>query len=401
MLQLAFPYRENGFVIEGNPMLQEPTAPPNASVLLNPGPVNVHQDVRAALAYPDICHREAEVAALMRRVRRNLTALCGGTEDDDTVLLTGSGTAALEAAVSSIVPADGKILVLDNGNYGERLYRIAAVNGVAHTRLEFGWNEPIDVQRVDQALAGDPAITHVTMVQHETSTGMLNPVRQVGEVTARHGRSLAVDAISSLGCEEFDLHADHVDWCVGTANKCLEGLPGISFVTAPKARLHALADVAPRSYYLDLHGHYLSQEERDAPLFTPAVQVLYAFDKAVDRTLAETVASRSARYAELARQLRAGLHVRGLRLLLKPEHFSNSVTNVYLPADVAYADLHDGLKAEGFAVYGVQAQLGEVFRVANMGQLDSARIDAFLGALDRVLAALGHFVARDPATATA
>jgi 2-aminoethylphosphonate-pyruvate transaminase len=121
----------------------------------------------------------------------------------------------------------------------------------------------------------------------------------------------------------------------------------------------------------------------------------------VDRALAETVAGRAARYAGLARQLRDGLRARGLRLLLEPEHFSNSVTNVHLPAGVAYADLHDGLKAEGFTVYGVQAQLGEVFRVATMGQLDGARIDAFLAALDRVLGGLGHPVARDPATATA
>jgi 2-aminoethylphosphonate-pyruvate transaminase len=380
-------------------MLQEPTVPPAASTLLNPGPVNVHPEVREALTYPDICHREAEVAALMRRVRRNLTTLCGGGDDDDTVLLTGSGTAALEAAISSIVPADGAILILDNGNYGERLYRIAAVHGIAHTRLEFGWNEPIDVARVDRALAADPAITHVAMVQHETSTGMLNPVREVGAVVARHGRSLAVDAISSLGCERFDLRADHVDWCVGTANKCLEGLPGISFVTAPKARLHELAAVPPRSYYLDLHGHYISQEQRDAPLFTPAVQVLYAFDRAVDRALDETVAGRSARYAALARQLRDGLRSRGLRLLLEPRHLSNSVTNVHLPDGIAYADLHDGLKAEGFTVYGVQAQLGEVFRVANMGQVDSARISAFLGALDRVLARLGYSPDRTPAHA--
>lgn len=363
--------------------------PPQPSILLNPGPVNVHDRVRAALAYPDVCHREPEPIDLMTTARAKATAVAGGDDSYTSVLLAGSGTAALEAALSSVVPQDGKILILDNGNYGERMYRIVSVHGIAHTRLEFGWCNPIDPAEVDAALAADPSITHVGMVHHETSTGMMNPVRAIGEVVSRRGASLVVDSISSLGAEEFDMRTDHVDWCVGTANKCLEGLPGVSFVCAPRAKLEALADVPTRTFYLDLHGHYIGQEKRKAPLFTPAVQVMYAFDAALDLMIEETVPGRIARYRALAEQVRAGLAERGIALLLGSEYHSNTVTNAYVPDGISYAQLHDGLKDEGYIVYGVQEQLGNVFRVANMGQVDAKDISGFFEALDRVLTGAG------------
>jgi 2-aminoethylphosphonate-pyruvate transaminase len=146
-----------------------PTAQPAAPervVLLNPGPVNTHPDVRAAMSSPDRCHREPEVAAIMRSVRAKSAKVCGGTDADTAVVLAGSGTAALEAAVTSVVPPDGRLLILDNGHYGERLYRIASVHQVPLRRLEFGWTRPIDLAEVDRALAEDPGITHVAMIHH-------------------------------------------------------------------------------------------------------------------------------------------------------------------------------------------------------------------------------------------
>ncbi|MBB5159498.1 pyridoxal-phosphate-dependent aminotransferase family protein [Saccharopolyspora phatthalungensis] len=367
-------------------------APPEKAVLLNPGPVNVHSQVRDALAYPDVCHREPESIELLTRAREKATLVCGGDDAHTSVLLSGSGTAALEAALSSIVAPDGKILVLDNGNYGERIHRIVAAHGIAGMRLEFGWTTPIDVDAVDAALTADPAITHVGMVHHETSTGMLNPLREIGAVVAKHGRSLVVDAISSVGSEDFDMRLDNVDWCVGTANKCLEGLPGISFVCAPRAALDALADVPPRTFYLDLHGHYVAQDKDKAPLFTPAMQVLYAFDAALDIALREGVSARAARYGRLAEQVRAGFTQRGLRFLLPADQRANSVTHLHVPDGITYEELHDGLKAAGFVIYGVQKRLGAVFRVANMGQLDEQHIAEFFAAFDRVLDGAGASV---------
>ncbi|MFD5141924.1 pyridoxal-phosphate-dependent aminotransferase family protein [Streptomyces sp. NPDC058401] len=346
----------------------------------------MHDDVRAAMASPDQCHREPEAAALMSRVREKAARICGGDERHTSVLLAGSGTAALEAAFSSIVPADGRILILDNGHYADRLCRIVSVHQIPHVRMEFGWTQPISVEAVDRALADDPSITHVGLVHHETSTGMLNPLREIGAVVARHGRSLAVDAISSLGSERLDLVADHIDWCVGTANKCLEGLPGVSFVAGPRERFAELETVPAHTFYLDLYGHFNAQDREKAPLFTPALQVMTAFEKALDRAIDEGVTARGERYTALAERIRTGLADRGVRFLLPPEHRANSVTNVHVPGGLTYEELHDGLKAEGFVVYSTQQQLAGVFRVANMGQLTEGDITEFLAAFDRVVA---------------
>src|SRR5205807_1880575 len=206
-------------------------------------------------------------------------------------------------------------------------------------------------------LAADPAITHVGLVHHETSTGMLNSLRQVGDIVAKHNRSLLVDAISSLGGELLDMKADHIDWCIGTANKCLEGVPGLSFVCAPNAAIEALASHSKRTYYLDVHSQYVSQERSKAPAFTPAVQTFLAFDQALDLMLAEGVARRAARYASLASALRSGIERLGLRLLLPPEHRCNTLTAIYLPNGVSYEPLHDSLKEAGFVIYAGQDAL--------------------------------------------
>ncbi|WP_438306848.1 aminotransferase class V-fold PLP-dependent enzyme (plasmid) [Streptomyces sp. HUAS TT11] len=372
------------------------TTAPDRLVLLNPGPVNVHPDVRAAIASPDECHREPEARDLLARVGRKVTEICGGTDDHTTAVFTGSGTAALEAVISSVVPPDGGLLVLDNGHYGERLLRIAAVHGIAAQRLEFGWATPLDPGRVEDVLARDTALTHVAVVHHETSTGMLNPVREIGAITSRLGRRLIVDAISSLGAEELDIVADHVDWCVGTANKCLEGLPGISFVCGLRARFEELSEVPSRTYYLDLHATYRAQAISGYPQFTPALQVLHALETALDLTLAETVPTRAARYARRAARIRAGLEERGITLLLPPHQRSNSITNAHLSDGITYDELHDGLKKHGYVIYATQAASAGTFRVANMGQLTETDIEGLLTAVDAVLAAHSTFAAARP-----
>ncbi len=358
---------------------------PARTVLLNPGPVNVHPLVRAAIGSPDECHREPEAAELLTAVARKATEVAGGGADTHaTVLLTGSGTAALEAAISSAVPPDGRLLVIDNGHYGERLHAIARTHRIPAVRLEFGWAAPVDPAAVERALAADPGLTHVAMVHHETSTGMLNPVAEIGRITAGYSRSLLVDAISSLGAEALDVSANRIDWCVGTANKCLEGLPGISFVTAPRARFEELAGHPARTFYLDLHANYRAQVGAASPQFTPALQVLRALDVALDLTLAEGVAARSARYAARAATVRAGLAERGIRLLLPPEQRAASLTNAFLDDGLGYQQLHDGLKERGYVIYATQSADAGVFRIATMGQLTDRDVRGLLTALDEV-----------------
>ncbi|MFI5764152.1 aminotransferase class V-fold PLP-dependent enzyme [Streptomyces sp. NPDC051563] len=366
-------------------LIQASRPRPGRTVLLNPGPVNVHPAVRAALGSPDECHREPETRALFASVAAKVNRLSRGDDTQATVLLTGSGTAALEAAVSSVVPPSGRLLVLDNGHYGERLHKIAEAHGIPATRLEFGWAEPVDLPEVERLLRADPGITHVGVVHHETSTGMLNPLRAIGRLVHAHGRQLLVDAISSLGAEELDVVRDHIDWCVGTANKCLEGLPGISFVTAPAGRFEALDPRDARTFSLSLRAHYDAQVIAGAPQFTPAIQVLRAFDTALDLAVEETTEARAARYAARSGTLRRGLAERGIELLLAPEHRANSLTNAFLPEGMTYDRLHDGLKERGYVIYATQAADAGGFRLAAMGRLTDRDMRGLLAALDEVV----------------
>ncbi|GLZ29247.1 2-aminoethylphosphonate--pyruvate transaminase [Lentzea sp. NBRC 105346] len=349
-------------------------------VLMNPGPVTTDPRVREALAGPDMCHREPEFGALLSRVRTKITAICGGTAGHTSVVLTGSGTSAVEAAIASVVPADGGLLTVDNGHYGQRMHDIATAYGIKSHRLELGWATPVDLAAVDRALA-DPSLTHVGLVQHETSSGMLNDVRAVAEIAHRHGRRLILDAVSSVGAEDLDL--EHVDWLAGSANKCLEGAPGLAFVAGRRAEFERLG--GGRGYYLDLHRHFRAQEA-ESPAFTPAVPAFYAFDVALDLALAEGVPARGARYRALAGRLRDGLEDLGLKLLLAPEHRAAGLTAVHLPDGVGYPELHDRLREAGFVVYAAQEHLAaEYFRLSTMGDMTAADIDRFLHTLGDVL----------------
>jgi 2-aminoethylphosphonate-pyruvate transaminase len=355
-------------------------------VLMNPGPVLIHETVRNALLREDICHREVEFTGLLKRIRAMLCQICSGDETIAAVVLTGSGTTALEATISSVIPHDGKILIIDNGHYGERLLKIASAYGISAHHLAFGWSNRIDLDEVDRVLAENESITHVAMVHHETSTGMINPVGEVGRITAKYKRQLILDAVSSLGGENLDVCKDHVDWCVSSSNKCIEGVPGTSFVCAPHVRFKMLESIRPRTFSLDLHAHYISQEITQAPLFTPAVQTLYALDCALELLINEGVPQRISRYRSLSASLRQGLSGLGFRFLLPPQQRSNSLTVIYLPPQIAYEELHDRLKSEGFVIYASQQSLQyNTFRLANMGQITLEEINRFLKTIEKVL----------------
>jgi 2-aminoethylphosphonate-pyruvate transaminase len=355
-------------------------------ILLNPGPVNVSPRVRAALGRGDLCHREPECAELLARIRRRLTEAFAPAGGFSSVLLTGSGTAALETAVTGIVSEHGRLVVVGNGVYGERIAAMARATRLAHTVVESAWTSPPDLVRLEEALAA-PDVEAVAVVHHETTTGLLNPVAAVGRLAREHGRLLLVDSISGLAGDPLDLEAVGADVVVGTANKCIQGLPGMAFLLVRDAVMPRLLTHPARSLYLSLAVHYDAQLGDSTP-FTPAVQVAYALDEALAELLEEGVEHRIARLAAAAAQLRAGFERLGLGFVLPPPLRSNSVTSLWLPAGRTYAELHDGLKARGFVVYEGQGRLRhEIFRVANMGHLTAEDFARCLDALAEVLRA--------------
>jgi len=349
-------------------------------ILLNPGPANTSPTVRGALVMPDLCHREPEFFQMMRSCRERLVRLAAGGGAWSAVLFTGSGTAAVEAAIASLVPPDRGLLVVNNGVYGDRILRIARAHGITTEALAYDNLTPVEPDDVDQALRAHPVISHVALIHHETTTGLLNPVAEVARVAARHGRRVIVDAMSSLFGETLDVTQEPIDAVMASANKCLQGVPGIAFVLARRSALEALKGRPPRSVYLDLYNHYATQEQDNTP-FTPAVQVLHAMEQALVELQAETVPARIARYAENARVLRAGMARLGFEILVPPGARSNILTTFRLLPGLAYDPLHDAMKRRGFIIYAGQGDIRTyAFRVSNMGTLTPKDMDAVVAA---------------------
>jgi len=351
-------------------------------ILLNPGPVNVSPRVRAALSREDLCHREPEFADLQASIRARLVEAFAPAGDFTAVLITGSGTAALEAAVTSVLSERGRLVVVSNGVYGERIAAMAGAARLPHTVVAGAWTEPPDLEAVERAVAA-PDVEAVAVVHHETTTGLLNPVADVARLARRHGKLVLVDSVSGLAGDA--LETDALDLVVGTGGKCIQAYPGLGFVLVRREAMARLSTHPRRSLYLSLAVHHEAQERRTVP-FTPAVQLAYALDEALAELLEEGVGSRIRRYATAAALLREGFEHLGLRLVLPPALRSGSITSCWLPPGRTYAGLHDGLKVRGFVIYEGQGRLArEIFRVANMGHLGRSDFERFLEALGGAL----------------
>ncbi|GMV48863.1 MAG: 2-aminoethylphosphonate--pyruvate transaminase [Nitrospirae bacterium] len=357
-------------------------------ILLNPGPVNVSERVRQALLRPDICHRESEFSELLGRIQQKLlTAFVPGAEGEYVaVILTGSGTAAVESAVMSCLPIGKRMLVLNNGVYGERISNMIGLHRLGVSELKMDWTTRPDPERLRLALRQHPEVHAVAMVHHETTTGLLNPVKQIAEVVDSQNRVFVVDSVSGLGGEAIDIAGSHIYMVAGTAGKCIQGFPGVSFVLLRKGFLDRMRAYPKRSWYLHL-THYVDDQGRGTIPFTPAVQVYYAFEAALDELLEEGVANRARRYRQVATQIRERMGRLGVKAILPPEFQSNTITAFHLPDGVGYQILHDQLKARGYVIYAGQGQLeSKAFRIANMGALNESQIEGFLSAFEQVLA---------------
>ncbi|KWF32049.1 2-aminoethylphosphonate aminotransferase [Burkholderia diffusa] len=345
-------------------------------LLLNPGPVTLTERVRRSLLQPDLCHRESEFFDLQDEARARLVAAYElDPAEWAAVLMTGSGTAAVESMIAALVPQDGKLLVIENGVYGERITQIATQYGIAHDVLKHEWMQAPDLAQIAARLDAG-GYSHVAVIHHETTTGRLNDLGAIADVCRVRGVKMLVDGVSSFGAEAIDFAGGVIDAVAATANKCLHGVPGAAFVIV---RRSALAKAASRTYYLDLGRLAKLQDQRNTP-FTPSVHAYYALVEAL-REFDEAGGwrARHAHYKALADQAQAGLAARGMPLVL-PEGASSVVLRAYrLPQGVTYETLHDGLKARGFVIYAGQGGLSkELFRISTMGAIGAADVERLL-----------------------
>ena len=358
------------------------------SILLNPGPVSLSDTVRKAAVDSDLCHREPEYFATQDRVRRALLDVYGCDDLEWTsVLLGGSGTTALEAMFTSLLPRDCRLLVVENGVYGERISRIAQIHNIPHEAMHHQWMEAIDFEKLSGELASGK-FTHVAAVHHETTSGRLNDVFMLAEMCEEHGTGLLLDTVSSFAAEAIPFHSPAFLACAATANKCLHGIPGLCMVLCRKSAL-ALAVEPPRSLTLHL-PLWSEQQDKSSTPFTPSVNSVLALDQALKELNANGGwKARHTRYKKLAQRVERALRRYGIELMLDSGENSCVLYSYRLPANMSYDTIHDGLKQRGFVIYAGQGKLStEMFRISTMGDISDYDMERLLASLHAVFSHL-------------
>ncbi|HXH84113.1 MAG TPA: 2-aminoethylphosphonate--pyruvate transaminase [Candidatus Tectomicrobia bacterium] len=376
---------------------------PDEPLLLTPGPLTTSATVREAMRR-DWGSRDTDFIAMTARVRARLVAIAGDAAGAALVAvpLQGSGTFAVEAALGTFVGPRDKVLVAVNGAYGQRMVRMCEVMRRPHVVVESAEDAPVSPASLDAALAADAGITHVAVVHCETTSGILNPLEDLAAVVARHGRRLLVDAMSAFGALPLDMTVLACDAVVASANKCLQGAPGIGFVVARREALAAAAGNA-HALSLDLHDQWRGFERTGQWRFTPPTHVLAAFDRALDEFLAEGgVKGRGERYRRNCRVLVDGLRAMGFETLL-PDHLQAPIiVTVRTPADprFRFETFYDALRARGYVIYPGRLTVADSFRVGCIGHLDETDMRGALAAMRQTLRAMGVVDCRPAARAS-
>jgi 2-aminoethylphosphonate-pyruvate transaminase len=346
-------------------MTTDPAASPTGDPwLLTPGPLTTSPGVKEAMLH-DYGSRDTRFIAVNRRVRERLVEIVNGDDGHVCVPLQGSGTFVVEAMMGNFVPPDGKVLVLVNGAYGKRIARICDYYGRATVIQETPEDTPVDPEALDAALAADPGISHVAAVHCETTSGILNPLEAVAEVTARHGRGLLIDAMSAFGAIPLDARAVPFDAVVASSNKCLEGVPGMGFCIARKEALERTKGNSP-SLSLDLYDQWVSMEKNGQWRFTPPTHCILAFDRALEEFEAEGgVAGRGARYAGNCRILVEGMRALGFRTLLPDALQAPIIVTFHKPVDPRFdfEAFYDRLRRSGYVIYPGKLTVADSFRI--------------------------------------
>lgn len=359
-------------------------SPPNPYLLLTPGPLTTTASVKAVMMR-DWCTWDEDYNRLVQSIRCDLTELATAEPGFTTVLMQGSGTFGVEAAVTTAVPREGKLLVLANGAYGRRMAQIAERGGISSRVLDSGETSPPDIDQMASILHKDPSITHVAVVHCETTTGMLNPVAAIGRAVKSSGRVFIVDAMSSFGGIPLDAAAIGADYFISSANKCIQGVPGFCFVVARRQELEKTMGRA-RSLSLDLYDQWRTMEEHHGKWrFTSPTHVVRAFFQALQELKAEGgVAARNARYRKNRDALVAGMQAMGFTPLLSPAFRSPIITAFHSPSDPAYdfRRFYDLLKKQGFVIYPGKVTEIETFRIGTIGDVHPADIERLLKAVD-------------------
>ncbi|MCE1117083.1 MULTISPECIES: 2-aminoethylphosphonate--pyruvate transaminase [Pseudomonas] len=358
----------------------------NAPILLTPGPLTTSARTRQAMLV-DWGSWDRDFNQLTASVCEQLLAIIDGAASHHCVPLQGSGTFAVEAAIGTLVPRDGKVLVLINGAYGQRLAKICKVLGRSYSTFETAEDQPTTAEDVDRLLAADPAVTHVALIHCETSTGILNPLPEIAQVIKRHGKRLIIDAMSSFGALPIDARQVPFEALIAASGKCLEGVPGMGFVFAEKTAL-AAAEGNAHSLAMDLQDQHAYMAKTGQWRFTPPTHVVAALHEALQQYAEEGgLPARHQRYADNCKTLLDGMARIGLQSFLPAAIQAPIIVTFHAPTDARYQfkDFYERVKAKGFILYPGKLTQVETFRVGCIGVVGPDGMQAAVNAVAEVL----------------
>lgn len=356
------------------------------NVLLNPGPATTTDTVKFAQVVPDICPRVKEFGDLMEYVSTALTSFVASSETHATVLFSGSGTAAVESILTSVIPYDKTALIINNGAYGKRLCQIVQRYKINHVEFKGSAVEPINLKKLECVIQSHQNLCYLVVVHNETTTGLLNNLNDLGKLAKKYNLMLIVDAMSSYAALPIDMEKQNIAFLAASSNKNIQGMAGVSFVISSKAKLESLKKIEPRTFYLSLYDQYESFLTTHQMRFTPPVQTLYALRQAVVETKKEGIEKRYLRYSNSWRLLTQELKNMGLTYLVDDANHSKIVTSVHLPMDIEFRALHDYFYQQGFTIYPGKVEEFNTFRIANIGSIDSLDIKRFCELLKMYIA---------------
>ncbi|MBL4589966.1 MAG: alanine--glyoxylate aminotransferase family protein [Alphaproteobacteria bacterium] len=355
-------------------------------LLFTPGPVNVAKNVKAAICREDICHREVEFDNLLESIENKLLRLyeIKTISNYRAVVITGSGTAANETMLSSIV-GDKNILILSNGEFGERLYKMSKIHNKNTFLLDFSWGKTLNLEKIEAYLQAHD-IDIVAMVHHETSSGMLNPLEKVGALSKENGAMLIVDCVSSTGAEVIDMEKCGISFCSSSSSKAVCSYPGLSFVVGRIDEFEKLKDMPVKSTYLNLYNFYNFIKEYSQTPNTPAVPLFFALEQTLNNILDKGVANHHDSLRARAQFLRQGMLKLGLKFLIDEKDMCCVLTTVKVPFHINVTSFRQRLREKSIIIYeGKGCFKNKVFQVGNIGELSSDNLQFFLKSLEEVL----------------
>ena len=339
--------------------------------LLTPGPLTTTETVKREML-TDHCTWDNDYKQITQKIRKGLLELAHVSEDEYTaVLMQGSGTFGVESVLTSSVGKDDKILIIANGAYGERMEDIAKHAGLNYTMYRCHYNQTPDADAVRSIIESDPQITHAAMVHCETTSGILNDIESVAKAVKSLGKTFIVDAMSSFGGVDIPVAELGIDFIISSANKCIQGVPGFSFIICRRSALDKCEGNA-RSLSLDLYDQWKGMDKDGKWRFTSPTHVVLAFAKAMEELAEEGgIPARNKRYTENNHMLIEKMNAMGFKTYIDREHQSPIITTFFYPEgkNFSFEDMYNYIKERGYAIYPGKVTEADTFRIGNIGEI--------------------------------